>query len=304
MSKKGLYTTVISVAVVVISIILISLMGYIWTPVGANEFAITTKNGVTIDNVVGPGRYTDLGFRASIHVIDGQAQTLTWYDNELLTLDRQSVGFEVSVTYARDMAHAEKIWTEFRASAQDDVVLAALVESRLPRVVKAVTSSMSLDAMLEKTEIQAILRDRVAEEMQAIGLRLIDIGINKIRPTETYLELLEQRATIAAEEELEQRRNANALARIERERLVAQSNIELAIQQLELEQAETEIALELARREALVAMEEAEVFSMSPEALQIRLAEIYAEALAKAGAIYLPSDVNLNIFDGAAVIGG
>jgi hypothetical protein len=273
-----------------------------------HEFAILTKDGVSINEVVGAGRYTDNGFRASIHVVDGQAKTLTWQDNELLTLDRQSIAFEVSLTYARDMAYAQLIWQSFRETAQNDDALRALVESRIPRVVKAITSSMSLDSMLERTELQAELRSALSAELTEIGLRLIDVGVNNIRPSQTYLELLERRATIAAEEELAQRENANALAQIERERQieqarierelqVAESNIALAVQQLELERAETEIALELARREALVAIEEAEVFNISPEALRIRLAEIYAEALREAGAIYIPSDMAVNIFE-------
>jgi hypothetical protein len=311
----------------IVALMMFSATGcYFWRAVEPHQFAILSKDGVTIDQVVGEGRYTDSGYRADIHIIDGQGKTLTWRDDELLTSDRQTVGFEVSVTYARDVAHVELMWTQFRTAATNDEALAALVESRLPRVVKAVTSSMTLDQMLERTTIQATLRDMLTEELSGIGLRLIDVGVNNIRPTSAYLALLEQRATIAAEEELAQRmnavalmeierernvklgeietqeelaqrRNTLALAEMEREKAIAQGQILLAQDQLALEKAETEVALELARRGNLVAIEESKVFAESKELLQIRLAEIHAEALSGTTTVYLPADTVLNIFD-------
>ena len=222
--------------------------------------------------------------------------------SELLTSDRQTVGFEVSITYARDIAHVELMWTQHRTAAQNDEALQALVTSRLPRVVKAVTSSMSLDEMLERTTMQATLREMLAVELADIGCRLIDVGVNNIRPTENYLALLEQRATITAEEELAQRRNSVALAEIDRQKLVAAGNITLAQQQLELEKAETDVAIELARRVNLVAEEEAKIFESSPEVLQLRLAEIQSDALRGTSTVYLPSETILNIFSGAAPV--
>ena len=275
---------------------------YFWEAVEEHQFALLSSDGVTIDSIVGAGRYTDNGFRAEIFIIDAQAQVLTWNDSELLTADRQSVGVEVSLTYARDVNHALLMWTQHRAAAQDDAILAELVLSRVPRIVRAVTTSMTLDDMLGREVIQAQLREMLSAEFASIGLRLIDVGVNNIRPTQQHLQLLEQRATIAAEEELAIRRNEIALAEIGRQQTIAQGNIALAEQQLELERAETEIALELARREQLIAMEENKVFELSSEALQIRLAEIQADALRGTNTIYLPSDVMLNIFDGGVIL--
>lgn len=283
---------------------------YFWRTVEPHEFAIRSNDGVSIDEVVGEGRYSNSSWWADIHVIDGQSKTITWRDNELLTYDRQSVGFEVSVTYARSRGLAEVMWTQFRAASTCDESLAELVITRIPRVVKAITSAMTLDQMLERTELQTEIRQALHIELEAIGLRLIDLGVNNIRPSEHYLQLLEQRATIAAEEELAVRRNTVALAEVERERTVAESNIErerviaegsvaLAEQQLLLEIAETDVALELARRDLLVAQENARIYELSDAMLQIRLATIHADALRNANTIYLPSDNVLNLFGGA-----
>jgi regulator of protease activity HflC (stomatin/prohibitin superfamily) len=295
-------------ALTVVLVMMVNTGCYFFRAVSAHQYAILSKDGVSITEIVSEGRYTDNSFRADIHIIDAQGKTLTWRDNELLTSDRQTIGFEVSVTYARDINYAELMWVQYNAAAKKDDVLAELVVSRIPRVVKAVTSALTLDEMLERTNLQAQLRDMLEKEFALIGLKLLDVGVNNIRPTDSYLALLEQRATLAAEADLEQRRTTLELERLDRERTLAQQQREnemamaqqrtlLAAEQLLLERAQTDINLELARRENLVALEEAKVFAASPEALQIRLAEIYAGALRGTNTVYIPTDTILNIFD-------
>ena len=126
----------IAASTICMVMLLMALTGcYYWKTVEPHEFAILTKDGVSIDKVAGAGRYTDAKFRASIEVINAESKVLEWVDNSLLTLDRQSISFELLVTYARSVEYAEFIWTEYRSSAQDDTVLEALVRTKIPDVV-------------------------------------------------------------------------------------------------------------------------------------------------------------------------
>ena len=69
--------------------------------VGSNQIGLKMDDGVTISEVVGSGRYTNLGWYAGLTCIDTASHTLVWEDADVWTSDKQVVGFTASATYAR-----------------------------------------------------------------------------------------------------------------------------------------------------------------------------------------------------------
>jgi len=235
-------------AVLAILLLAVSLSGCYWqTEIEENERGLMMPDGVTVKRVLGPGRYTDMGWYSELKVFDTSAKTAAWLDPDLVTQDKQPIGFEVSITYARkgDAESVTSMWQRYNAEARRDDALNQQVLARVPRVAKGITTRYSLDEMLgisegtARSDIQNDLFNDLSTELDEIHVELLDVGINNIAPDPTYMDSL--------------KRKASAQINVE----VAQEETKLKAEQLKQEQAETQIALERASRERQVQEEQA-----------------------------------------------
>ena len=258
--------------------------------VGSNEVGIKMDDGVSISAVVGAGRYTNIDYYADLTCIDTSSKTLTWEDDDVWTSDKQSVTFGVSVTYARksDEASVKLMWKEYNVAAKNDAELKNLVLSRIPRVVKQVSTTMTLDEMLgiadsekNRSTMQTEMETLLTAELETCGVALIDFGVSDIGVDPVYQEKLQEKSTAAIEIELSEQRKA-----------------QLEIQ-LEQEKAQTEIDLEKARRENLVAEEKAKVYETSKEAYELKRIELLTRMLKNSDKVYfIPEGSDITLFFG------
>lgn len=183
--------------------------------VGSNQIGLKMDDGVTINEVVGSGRYTNLGWYAGLTCIDTASHTLVWEDADVWTSDKQVVGFTASATYARksDEESVRKMWKEYNAAARDDEQLDQLVRSRIPRIVKQVSTQMTLDEMLgiaesdkNRTTLQENIETLLSAELDNCGIQLIDFGVNNISVDPVYQSKMQEKSTAAIEIELAQQR--------------------------------------------------------------------------------------------------
>jgi len=244
-----------SMLVVLLLVALMSSGCYWQRQVEANEVGIKMDDGVKITAVVGPGRYTNMGFYADMKVVSINALTQTWSDPDLVTRDKQPIGFELSVTFARksDSESVTKMWTLFNTEAKDDESLRQQVLARIPRVAKAITTKYTLDEMLGvsgdagREIVQQDMFDLLEGELKEVNVDLLDVGINNISPDETYLTLL--------------REKANAQVAVE----VSKEKTKQLKEQVLQEEAQTNVDIERARRSRLVAEEEAKIYEVNEE---------------------------------------
>ena len=259
--------------------------------VGSNQVGIVMDDGVSISAVVGAGRYTNMKWYAGLTNIDTSSKSLVWQDDDVWTSDKQSVTFGVSVTYARksDADSVKLMWSEYNAAAKRGKELEDLVLSRIPRVVKQVSTTMTLDEMLgiadsekNRATMQTEMETLLAEELSTCGVALIDFGVSDIGVDPVYQAKLQEKSTAAIEIELSEQRKA-----------------QLEIQ-LEQEKAQTEIDLEKARRANLVAEEEAKVYQTSKEAYELRRLELMRNMLKNTDKVYfVPEGADITLFFGA-----
>jgi len=279
------------VLALVLALVSISLCScYYNQEVGSNEVGIKMDDGVSVSAVVGAGRYTDMGWYANLTCIDTSSKSLTWQDDDVWTSDKQSVTFGVSVTYARksDETSVKLMWKEYNAAAKKDTELEALVLSRIPRVVKQVSTTMTLDEMLgiadsekNRSTMQTEMEALLAAELDTCGVALIDFGVSDIGVDPVYQAKLQEKSTAAIEIELSEQRKA-----------------QLEIQ-LEQEKAQTEIDLEKARRANLVAEEEAKVYQESKEAFELKKIELMRDMLDESDKVYfIPEGTDITMFFG------
>lgn len=258
--------------------------------IGTNEIGLKMDDGVTINEVVGAGRYTNLGWYAGLTSIDTSSRTITWNDSDVWTSDKQVVSFGSSVTFARknDEASIRKMWKEYNAAACNDDQLDALVLSRIPRIVKQVTTQMTLDEMLgiadsdkNRATLQSNIEALLTIELEGCGITLIDFGVNNIGVDPDYQAKMQEKSTAAIEIELAQQR----ALQLEK--------------QLDQEKAQTDIDLEKARRNNLVAEENAKVYEESKEAYELKRIELLKDMLDESDKVYfIPDGADITLFLG------
>ena len=255
------------------------------------EMGVIKSDGVTIDELVGAGRYSDSALHASIHTFPLDAYTTDWNDPSLLTGDKQPIGLVLQITYKRtsDPALIKELWPTYSHLFTNDDALREMVLSKVPEAAKTVTVSQTLDEMLGirdgevdmsvgrdklKTGIEEILAPRLLK----FGCVLVEVNITDIAPSEGYLALLEEKAQTQIQLELSTARTG-----------------QLA-EQLKQEVAQTNIDVEIASRENKVAQEQAKVYETSEAMFRLRELELTAQAIGDNDKIFfVPEGSNITM---------
>jgi hypothetical protein len=263
---------------------------YVSNSVEANQVGLVMDNGVSVDEVVGSGRYTNMRWYAALARLDVSAKTLVWEDPDMWTADKQPVKFKVSVTYARkrDKKSVAHMWEMYNSEAKDDKTLGALVTSRIPRVAKQVTTSMTLDEMLGiassnvaadgREKLQRALFDLLKPELAEFDVDLLDVGINDIGVDAEYANKLKEKAVSKVASEL------------------AEQKTKQLTEQVKQEQAQTNVDLEVAKRKKLVLEEENKIYTSNPEAYELERLRLLKDVIGKNDKIYfVPQGSDLNM---------
>jgi len=261
---------------------------YILSGVQSHEIGLLMDNGVKVNNVVGPGRYTHLGFFAAKFNMDCSAKTLTWEDPDLWTKDKQPVRFRITVTYARkrDAQSAKQMWENYNLEAKNDQALSQLVSTRIPRVAKQVTTMFTLDEMLGIAEglggrevLQERMMNLLAKELNEFSVQLLDVGVNDIGADENYVAQLKEKAVSKVAVEV-----------------AAQKTKQLE-EQVKQEKAQTQVSLEIAKRKNLVAAEENRIYTLNPQAYQLERLRLMKDMISDKDKIFfVPQGCDITFF--------
>ena len=292
-SRKKLFVALVLILSVVLS-------GCSWnTPVEEFEVGLKLKSGTEIVEILPAGRHSAMGWFDEIAKVNVSALTVQWEDPDLVTKDKQEIGFSVQVTFSRDRSKVREMCQEYKYEATSDEALMAQVLGRVPRVAKAVTTQFTLDEMLGIDEdgvsnealgrevVTQKIEEYLARELGEIYCVLKDVGINNIAPDGEYMDLLG--------------RKARAQVSVE----VAREEKKLADVQVDTEKAQTEVALEKARRDRLVAQENAKVYETNPGWLQLQIWEAAKEVFAGDNVWFIDPNTDLTLLfgvDGATPI--
>lgn len=274
------------ILVLLVFSMMFSVTGCYWNAeVQSNEIGLIMKDGVSISETVGSGRYSDMGWFADLKPIDVSAKTTIWTDNDMWTSDKQSVKFSVSVTYARERNNIATMFSKYNLETKDDTALEKLVLTRIPRIAKQITTSLTLDQMIGGTEtqgrefMQKQMYDLLKSELDECFIELLDIGVNDIGVDELYASKLKEKAAAKVESEL-----------------AVQKTAQLA-EQVKQEAAQTDVALEVARRDKLVAEEKNKIFQTSAEAFELERLKLLKDVLGSSDKIYfIPEGADLSLY--------
>jgi hypothetical protein len=281
--------------IVLFVLVSVLLSGCYWnTEIDEAEVGLIMSDGVKVDRVAYAGRYTDMSSRwAKIEEIKTSNISAMWEDPDLVTKDKQPIGFKVELSFARarDSESVLTMWQKYRSEATDDNALTALVLARIPSIAKAITTKYSLDEMLgiggdiDRQQVETELYDMLAESLKEVGIELRSATIANIAPAQSYMDLLQSKANAAIEVE------------------VAQERTKMLTEQLAQEEAQTDIDLEVARRENLVAEERAKVYEESDRVYELRRLELLGNVLGESDKVYfVPEGADITLYIGAQPI--
>lgn len=273
-------------------VLAIALSGCSWNKaVEEHEVGLKLKGGTEIVDVLSAGRHSAMGWFDEIKTVSVSALTVQWQDPNLVTKDKQEIGFSVQVTFARDRnsKNIKAMWQNYNSETVSDEALMAQVLGRIPRVAKAVTTQFTLDEMLGIDEegvvneqlgryvVQQKIDDLLEDELGEIYCVLLDVGINNIEPDPEYMALLG--------------RKARAQVSVE----VAKEEKKLADVQVLTEKAQTKVEIEVARRERLVAQERAKVYETNPGWLRLQIWEAAKEVFAGDNVWFIDPNADLTL---------
>ena len=269
---------------------------YFNSTVDSSEVGVKMDDGVQISEVVGAGRYTDLGWYADLNRIDISAKQVKLLIEDVSTSDKQTVSVEILAEVARksDEASVRTIWENYNAVAKEDEQLSKLVKDLMRSPVNKVSTTMTVDEMLGVDETsdktRATMEQDIAELLRPVlesrGIALNALNVMNVGVDPQYQAKLQEKSTAAIEIEL------------------AEQKAKQLEKQLEQEKAQTEIDLEKARRANLVAEEEAKVFEQSAEAYELRRLELMKDMLDESDKIYfIPEGADITLFLGSESAG-
>jgi hypothetical protein len=269
----------------IVLIMAVLMSGCYWNQtVETGRVGVQMNDGVSVDAVVTPGRYTQMGWYSALEEADVTNKTIAWQDPSLVTKDKQPIGMVLAVTFARksDSESVKNMFLKYRAEFENDDALITLVNSRIPEVAKSISTRYSLDQLIGIDP--NITRDAVSNEMQAllqekldeVYVDLVTVQLQDIAPSASFMDLLDQKA--AAQIAVE---------------LAKQETLKLN-EQLNQQKSQTAINIEIAERENKVTEIKSKAYADSPEMLQLKQLELLAGIIgANDKIIYVPAGADL-----------
>ena len=258
--------------------------------VDSSEVGLKMNDGVSINEVVGAGRYTRMGWYSKLVTVDISSKLITLNIEDVSTSDKQTVAVEVLAEVARkgDEESVRNLWKNYNAVARNDDQLVGMVQELLRSPVNKVSTQMTVDEMLgvaESDKSRATMENDIAAilspMLESRGIKLITFQVKNISVDPQYQAKLQEKSTAAIEIEL------------------AEQKAKQLEKQLEQEKAQTEIDLEKARRSNLVAEEQAKVYEESKEAYELKRLELLKGMLGESDKVYfIPEGTDITLFIG------
>lgn len=277
------------VALVVIVVVLFLLtfsrnFYYAFERVNEQEVGVQFQGG-QIQEIVGPGIYTDIGLFVEIVRVSSQGIPFTVQDDEIITKDKQRIGLVVSGDVFRPNV-AEKdtlrnLWAQYRGIYLDDDLARNRVQDLARQAMKVCVGDRTFDDNVVGTA-RDILRECIDDELNKLALNFgldvenlvvpdvilspeVQAALDAIVQSRLETEKAAQdKLRAQAQADAEQARQEGEI-RIEQSRIQEQARQQTALAQLEQEKVaaqkaviEAERANELARVEAEKAVIEAQ----------------------------------------------
>lgn len=278
---------VIAIVAIVVLFLLLSLMGnffYFLERVEAQEVGVKFRSG-QIQDVVGPGAYSDVGLFVDLKRVSSQAVPIVVTDQELITKDKQRLGLVATADVFRP-GTAEKdilrnLWAQYSNLYLNDDLLRARMEDRAKQAMKVCVGDRTFDDAVIGTardELRACITSELDDMAASYGVNIANVAVpdvillpeaqarldeivqSRLQTEKARQDELRAQAEAAAEQARQEGEVRVQQSRIQEESRQQRTLAELEQQKIEAQRAviEAERANELARVEAQRAIIQAE----------------------------------------------
>jgi len=303
-----------SVAIVGGIVILVAILAgltsqhmYFFQRVDPQEIGVRFRGG-RIYQVVGPGIYSDVGWFAEIQRVSIEALTFSVQDPEVVTKDRQRVGFLVSGDVFRpsigEVGTYESLWPKYRNLYLSDEALQTRITDLALQALKSCVGDRTFNDNVigsARDELRVCIDDELSGLAKELGLAVQNVAIPNVilspevqssldaitqsrldteLATQDAIKAKEQSAADQAREEgairvqlarqQEEVRQKTTLAELERQRLEANRAVIEAEKANDLLSAQRDLEINIAKADAATESARAEL------ALETVLAQLYS----------------------------
>jgi hypothetical protein len=256
--------------ILVVVAVLVSLLGqfaYAIERIEEQEMGVQFRGG-RINDVVGPGVYTDFGLYVRLERVSTQAIPFEVRDEEIITKDKQRIGLVVSGDIFRpglaqkDLIRA--LWAQYRGVYLEDGLANARVQDLARQSMKVCVGDRTFDDNIigtSRDELRSCIDDELNGLAGALGLRVQNLVVPEVvlsPEVQAALDAIVQsrlstekaaqdELKAAAEASAEQARQEGEI-RVEQSRIQEQTRQQISLALLEQERVAAQLAVIEAQR--------------------------------------------------------
>lgn len=302
----------VALVVAVIAIAVIFGVGgqfvYLFEAVGPGEVGLQLRGG-QVENVVGPGVYSDFGLYVDLKRVSSAALPFSVRDEEIITSDKQRIGLVVTGDLFRPGTTQKDIllanWAQYSQVYLDDAVALDRAKSLVQQAMKVCVGARKFDDAIIGTardELRTCIDDETSKLANNYGLTVSNVVVPEVvlspevqaaldsivasrlatekaaqdklkAEAEALAEQARQEGEIRVEQSRiqEEARQRTLLAQLEQERLIAEQKVIEAEKANELLAAQQDLEINRAQADA------AEERARADLAKERALAELYAQ---------------------------
>lgn len=265
-----------------------------------NDEVATNQVGVQlnenkIENVVGAGVYTDMGFYAELKTMDVDTLTFSVEDPEVLTKDNQPVGVKITIQARRksDDEAVKNFFTNWSSLTVNENLINTISATAREGIKNGTRGYTLTDLLNDRNGLADAIRKALEGDVEKYSVEIINVTVENITISESYGDILEQTANLNAQVDQEKRRqdliNQQALNDV----LEQEQRVKVADAQLLAEQAETSVQVEIAERAGEVTAASNQVYADNLQAYELERLRLLKEVFGDKTVYFLPADTNL-----------
>ncbi len=256
-----IWRIVIGAVIVILLFMLLRFAGqffYFFEEVAPEEVGVRMKGG-QIEDIVGPGLYSDVGLVVDLRRVSSRAVQFQVTDPELITQDKQRIGLVVTGDAFRPGVENKDIlqtlWAQYGNLYTDDANLRSRMEDRAKQAMKVCVGDRTFDEAVIGTardELRACITTELDDMASAYGIDIQNVAVPEV------ILLPEAQARL---DEIVQSRLQTEKAVQDRLRAQAESSADQARQEGEVRVQQSRIQEEARQQATLAELEKAKIES-------------------------------------------
>lgn len=192
-SPRNLFRSVggiiIAILLILLIIFLLRFTGqfyYFFEQVAPEEVGVQLQSG-QIEDVVGPGVYSDMGLFVDLRRVSSRAVPFTVTDPELITKDKQRIGLTVTGDSFRpnvaDKEILRSLWAQYSDLYQSDDLLSQRMQERAKQAMKVCVGDRNFDDAVIGTardDLRACITSELDEMSAAYGINIANVAVPEV----------------------------------------------------------------------------------------------------------------------------